>query len=366
MNLRSTISFFAAVLISSLIGIGCEGVLSTQPSEVSQLKLSTHLPVGNAGTQLKAAMPGLTIDSARILVRSVKLHHEEDIDSLDFQSGSFVLILKPDEPIQEVALNEIPFGVYDKFSFKIHKPEEEEASKYPDFVDGEHRYSIIVDGTFENEPFVYRSRKSYKQVVEFDSSLVINENTPEFINVTLEVDIYSWFEDEEGVIDPFLEENAERIDKAIKRSFRIFKDNDEDGKDDDRIDGDHDDEDDKKGDEDEGDEGDHDDFEPIEIHKHMESTQADSDAVAGLVYIEEKEWRKFKVEVEDLDEGTYELIVGDDTVAYFEVSSCEEGTEGEVEFRDPEEEGKLYLSFNPLEKKIEIAREGVVYFVVEL
>ncbi len=356
MNKRSMISLFSAALLISMIGIGCEGILSTQPSEVSQLKLSTRL-AGTSDIQPKAGMPGLTIDSARILVRSVRLHHAEDIDSLDFQTGSFVLTLKPDEPIREVALNEIPFGVYDKFSFKIHKPEEEELELYPDFTDGEHRYSIIVNGTFENEPFEYRSRESFKQVVEFDSSLVINENTPETINVTLEVDIYSWFEDDGQVIDPFLDENAERIDHAIKQSFRIFKDNDEDGKDDE-----------KDGEEDDGKDGDEDDdeFEPVEIHKQFESTQADSDAVAALVYIEEKEWRKLKVEVEGLDEGTYELIVEDDTVAHFEVKACEDGTKGEVEFRDPEEEGKLYLSFNPLDKRIEIAREGVVYFVVEL
>jgi len=66
---------------------------------------------------------------------------------------------------------------------------------------------------------------------------------------------------------------------------------------------------------------------------------------------------KFSVEVEHLDEGTYELLVAGAPVA--EIVST--GKEQEIEFQDPVESGKVLLNFDPLGALVEVAAGGVTY-----
>jgi hypothetical protein len=63
----------------------------------------------------------------------------------------------------------------------------------------------------------------------------------------------------------------------------------------------------------------------------------------------------FEVEAEDLPEGTYQILVDGVSVADIVVSVRDTGTEGEVEFRNPVEPGKLPLTFSPVGALIEIA-----------
>ena len=65
--------------------------------------------------------------------------------------------------------------------------------------------------------------------------------------------------------------------------------------------------------------------------------------------------------IEDLADGAYDLIVGGNNEATITVS----GGEGEVEFRDPAEEGKLMLDFDPRGKTIDVNQGGTVYLTVD-
>ena len=349
-QLKKTNLLFITGLIT-LFGVTCDGILITDHgSEKAQVSLSSA--ISSTATPKAKINDGLVIDSARILVKSVKLHHVNDEDSLDFISRSFVLTLNPDIPMQEVALTEIPFGEYDKLTFRIHKPEERETPPDPDFKNGEsgkERYSIIINGSYNSEDFELKLRKSFKQKVELKPDLVINETSPEAINVTLEVDLNSWFEDEDGnLINPFSEDAEDEIEDAVIRSFRMFKDNDHNGKDD------NDDEDSK----------DEKNFE-TEIEKQMINTGVDADASGEVEYKERDDRAEFKVEVEDLDIGNYDLFVGGEYVTSFEVVDTGDGIEGEVEFRNPAEEGKLELTFDPRGKTIDVAQDSTVYLTVE-
>ena len=66
--------------------------------------------------------------------------------------------------------------------------------------------------------------------------------------------------------------------------------------------------------------------------------------------------------MEDLNEGTYELVVADTTRADFEV---DEDGEGEIELRDPSESGHPPLDFVPLGKHVAVAQEGTVFLEVD-
>lgn len=102
-----------------------------------------------------------------------------------------------------------------------------------------------------------------------------------------------------------------------------------------------------------------------EIDVDLINTGVDGDADGNAEWEQRSDRTDFKVEVEDLDIGSYNLIVGGVVRAQINVVAVDGGTEGEVEFRDPVEPGKLLLDFDPLGQLIEIEQGGVVYLMVD-
>lgn len=68
----------------------------------------------------------------------------------------------------------------------------------------------------------------------------------------------------------------------------------------------------------------------------------------------------FNVELEDLPAGNYGLVVGGVNRGSILVQAVPGGTEGEVEFRNPVEPGKVLLDFDPRGKAIDITSNGGV------
>ena len=63
----------------------------------------------------------------------------------------------------------------------------------------------------------------------------------------------------------------------------------------------------------------------------------------------------FRVEIEDVPVGPYSLRVGGQVVGTMQVTTLEDGSiEGELEFRNPVEPGKILLDFDPRGKEIEV------------
>jgi hypothetical protein len=73
--------------------------------------------------------------------------------------------------------------------------------------------------------------------------------------------------------------------------------------------------------------------------------------------------RDFRVEVEDLDVGTYELVVDGTVRGSIDVVAIVGGTKGEIEFdNDPDDPGELPLDFDPTGAVIEV-RQGATVFL---
>ena len=63
----------------------------------------------------------------------------------------------------------------------------------------------------------------------------------------------------------------------------------------------------------------------------------------------------FSVEIEDVPVGSYGLRIGGENVGTIEVRTLQDGSvEGELEFRNPQEPGKLPLNFDPRGKQIDV------------
>jgi hypothetical protein len=69
----------------------------------------------------------------------------------------------------------------------------------------------------------------------------------------------------------------------------------------------------------------------------------------------------FSVEIEDVPVGPYDLRIGGSVVGTIEVQMFPDGSvEGELEFRDPVEPGKLPLDFDPRGQQIEVFEGSTV------
>ncbi|MDX1587148.1 MAG: hypothetical protein R3222_10395 [Balneolaceae bacterium] len=230
-------------LMLFLVITGCD----TTGSNGSQPEMSVSFVAKNSGSAAKSNPASLyksshvTITSAKLLVRKIEFSNDlEDDgladDSLEFETGPFVVQLNLDGSLNTVAVNNVPAGQYDEIEFDVHKPEDTETPPDPDFkigTSGDERFSVIIQGTYNGENFTYRSSENMDQEIEFSTPLNITEDTDR-INVTLTVDLSEWFTDENGnPLDPTLVDNENAIDDSIERSFEdAFEDDDEDGEED--------------------------------------------------------------------------------------------------------------------------------------
>ena len=69
----------------------------------------------------------------------------------------------------------------------------------------------------------------------------------------------------------------------------------------------------------------------------------------------------FSVEIEDVPVGSYTLRIGGAAVGTIEVVQLQDGSiEGEIEFRDPVEPGKVLLDFDPRGQQIDVLEGDTV------
>ena len=195
------------------------------------------------GNQLaKTQSDTLVITSVKILIKDLKLRSTgidslnasddmKDDNTVELKYGPFVVPVSLNSNINTVTINNVPAGTYTAAEFEIHKLAENETPPDSDFTDGskgDERYSIVVIGTYNNTPFIYKSQMSGQQKVAFQKPVVVGTNN--FINVTLVVDPYSWFSFEGKILNPMNVNDSFIINNLIKASFKQgFEDDNEDG-----------------------------------------------------------------------------------------------------------------------------------------
>lgn len=246
-NKKSLRAALAGSLVVFLIlfTTGCDS--NSPTTETAQLSLSFKLASGLAKTSA-----AIEITEAKILVRelefelvgddaddgldsdSTKLDIEDDeIDDRDdeFKTGMFVVNLDPASTVTNIVQGDIPYGTYDEIEFDIHKPEDTEAIPDDEFRDGSsgnERYSVILRGSKDGQPFELKISESMEQEIEMNTPLVIDEFTTD-ASVDITVDVNSWFVGENGVeLDPTSPDDFPAIVNAIKNSFEGYESPDDD------------------------------------------------------------------------------------------------------------------------------------------
>lgn len=165
--------------------------------------------------------------------------HDDGCES--FNAGPFLLDLPLGAGVERVFSVAIDPGTFDKLKFKIHKPDENSTDQrdidfllaHPDFAG----VSIRGTGTFNGTPFTFTTDLTAKQKIQLDPPIVV-EGVTTNVDVTIRVDIATWFRGEDGnLVDPATAAaggaNEQLVEHNIKGSFRAFRDDDQDCDDDD-------------------------------------------------------------------------------------------------------------------------------------
>jgi hypothetical protein len=213
--------------------------------------------VVTAGDSTVIAMGNDTIiiRSAELVLKQVELKRVEaqDCDNVEgnddcdeFQVGPFLVALPLGTTATEtvVSIDAAP-GMYDKFEFKIHKPEDDSVADDA-FIAANPTFagiSIRVTGTYSQAgtrgDFTYESDLNAEQEILLSPPLTVSEGQP--ANVTLRIDISSWFLNAAGdaLVNPATankgQPNEQVVENRIQASIDAFRDDDHDGHDDDDV-----------------------------------------------------------------------------------------------------------------------------------
>jgi hypothetical protein len=189
----------------------------------------------------------VVITKAQLVIRRLQLERinnsacaDADDDSPDsgdcaeIKTGPLLVDLPLDATASSSFTASVPEGSYHEVKFHIHKPTSTSADQAfvaanPNFAGS----SIRVEGTFNGQPFVYTSDLTSNVELEFNPPIVIDADNK---NVTVQVDLSTWFKVNGQVIDPTTANkggaNESVVSNNIRASLRAFDDDDRNGRDD--------------------------------------------------------------------------------------------------------------------------------------
>jgi hypothetical protein len=236
------------VLAVALLPLALAAACSTEPDGVPvELSFSGQAPVAGATADITISVGANTviITKAQMVVRRVKLKPAEtdaatctDDDTTPDDCATIhtgpVLVDIPVAADAVATVNAtVPPGTYSRVDFRIHKATDDATdaafrSANPAF-DG---VSIRVEGTYNGTPFVFTSDMTEKQELTLSSPLVVEEGTTP--NLTIQVDMSSWFKNGSTIINPATANkggaNENLVRNNIRASLRAFRDDDRNGR----------------------------------------------------------------------------------------------------------------------------------------
>jgi hypothetical protein len=238
------------------------------PSAPTGPALSASLQAGGPETFTDASNNTIAISSVELVLRKVELKpiersacdessqatvatatsdgndgneanemNEADEDCDELEAGP-ILVDLPLGGIERMFEATVPAGTFDELQFQIHKPSDDGdaadhafLAAHPDLAGS----SIRVKGKFNGTDFTYTSDLNVEQELRFNPPVVVTAGTPAKLTVSL--DLSGWFRSGGTLVDPATAAkggaNEGLVRDNIVRSFQSFKDNDEDGQDDD-------------------------------------------------------------------------------------------------------------------------------------
>jgi hypothetical protein len=162
-------------------------------------------------------------------------------DSSEFKTRPFIYEPSLTGSYQQILVAGLKYGTYNRVKFKVHKVQVSdldslstaEQSMFADFLAGDN-YSVIIEGVYYPagqgpQLFTYRSKIDAEQQFGLSIPITLSESFPNG-NVTMTLSSYYWFMDLDGsLLDPTNPDNANEIDNSLRRSIKVYKDDNKDG-----------------------------------------------------------------------------------------------------------------------------------------
>ena len=407
---RSPLGMLIAILCLAVLLAACDGssVTGTSPSEdaapvsisfAAESEASPAKTMKAQRTITDSSGNTLRLDQVELLLLEIEFDRanggencssvgvsDSDDGCEEVESGPLLVSLPLGSNSPTVVVDTtLPVGQWKEAEFEVHKLDpavpSDSAFLQENNVPGD--VSIRAQGEYtpadgSAESFTFTSDLNAEREIEFDPPVdVTREGTT---NITFSVDVGTWFrQNEETLIDPSQAREGGQfealVEENIQTSIEGFEDDDRDGEgedenedgnddgdnDDDGDDGDddggddEDDGDDGDDDSDDGDDGDDDENGETEIEQSLTNTGPDPDASGEAEFEQESDETTFAVEAEELDSGTYDIVVADTTRGELDVGPEDDGTEGEIELKAPSEPGHPLLDFDPRGKHVAVA-----------
>lgn len=223
---------FSLFLVALTTGCDTIGSDSDGPAEVQIQMQVASVQSSVSKLQMSQTMNDIQIEEVKLYVSELELESIRD-DFRDFELEDLIINLPLDGSPLVLTERKIPEGIYDEFSLELENDDDIFVGD-PDFYDGDEEYSVVVEGMYNGERFVYRSEEDFEIEMDLNPPLEVTESRSEVLVISIDID--SWFiDDNGGVLNPNNPQYFERIDENIERSFEGFEDddNDEDDEDDD-------------------------------------------------------------------------------------------------------------------------------------
>jgi hypothetical protein len=183
----------------------------------------------------------LVLTSAEVVLRQIELKTAQTTDCgsatgdrcAEVELGP-VLVSLPLTPgaEQRFALDSVPNGTYGRLEFEVHKPDDGDPQDQA-FIAANRTFaqiSLRVKGTFNGQAFEFTTALDVEQELTLSPELTVAEGSS--VNVTIFVDVSTWFLVNGAVVNPTTA-NRSTVEQNIRNSFRAFEDNDRSGSHDD-------------------------------------------------------------------------------------------------------------------------------------
>lgn len=245
--------FAAPVAIVALLGACSNGAPVMAPRTATSAR-GVALSFAAKGTTASTAPSGarfsimvgsgadaVTIDTAQVVVRKVELKRgvstcaaapDPSDDCEELEIGPLLVDVPLAGGVATPLTAAVPSGTYREIAFELRPVSGRDSSdaafrtRYPQMAGA----SVRVTGTYQGKRFILTSAAGAEMEMEFNPPVVVDSTAAS--NVTVNIDVASWFRDAAGAPIAPTDANAPVIAQRIKRSFRAFKDNDRNGDDD--------------------------------------------------------------------------------------------------------------------------------------
>lgn len=246
MNMKSTVTLSVASL--ALFVMACDSTATgRQPVSISFSTKAQAAPFVTGGDNMafdisvSEGANTLVITKAELVLRELELKLtsattcavgtvEDSCESIEL--GPMKITLPVTDVVASPIATTVPAGTYHEIEFDIRRPGADPADQA--FVAANPQFnnvSIRVEGTFNGTAFVFTSQLDQEVQIDFNPPVVIADGAN---NVTIAVDLRSWFRNAQGVlINPATanpgQPNESSVTARIQASLRAFEDDDKSG-----------------------------------------------------------------------------------------------------------------------------------------